>query len=193
MAERRLDTLYSYVPLSSPRTIRVLKLLPAWRITASIDIVLRETTVDNFNAAAIEYEALSYVWGERTRTHAIHCQDKIILVTQSCEQALRRLRYKLAPRILWIDAICIDQISNEEKNHQVKVMGEIYSGAARVIIWLGEGPASTLNATFLKAVRRDWRGNGDSIATMHRSRRYRLLDNALHFSLFYYFTGEWDK
>lgn len=38
---------------------------------------------------------------------------------------------------MWIDAICIDQDDIAHKGHQVSMMGEIYSHASRVIVWLG--------------------------------------------------------
>ncbi|KAB5585121.1 heterokaryon incompatibility protein-domain-containing protein [Coniochaeta sp. 2T2.1] len=38
---------------------------------------------------------------------------------------------------LWIDALCIDQSSTDEKNRQVSLMGRIYEKAHTVIIWLG--------------------------------------------------------
>lgn len=38
---------------------------------------------------------------------------------------------------LWIDALCINQNSTIERNHQVARMGEIYSHARNVIAWLG--------------------------------------------------------
>lgn len=38
---------------------------------------------------------------------------------------------------LWIDAICINQATTLEKNHQVSMMGMIYSQAECVIVWLG--------------------------------------------------------
>jgi hypothetical protein len=38
---------------------------------------------------------------------------------------------------LWIDAICIDQDNFLERGHQVKQMGEIYSAAKTVLVWLG--------------------------------------------------------
>lgn len=41
-------------------------------------------------------------------------------------------------RFLWIDAICIDQSRVEERNHQVAMMGKIYSRARRVLVWLGQ-------------------------------------------------------
>jgi hypothetical protein len=59
-------------------------------------------------------------------------------VTKNCEAALRRLRDKDGERILWIDAICIDQDNINERNHQVQLMKEVYSTAHQVIIWLGE-------------------------------------------------------
>jgi FAD/FMN-containing dehydrogenase len=50
--------------------------------------------------------------------------------------ALRDLRYHEKDRVLWIDALCIDQNNNEERGEQVQQMGSIYSKAERVIIWL---------------------------------------------------------
>lgn len=41
------------------------------------------------------------------------------------------------PRVLWVDAICINQSNPDEKNHQVRQMYRIYSSASRVLIWLG--------------------------------------------------------
>jgi hypothetical protein len=38
----------------------------------------------------------------------------------------------------WIDAICIDQTSVLERNHQVQMMREIYCNAESVYVWLGE-------------------------------------------------------
>ena len=40
---------------------------------------------------------------------------------------------------LWIDAICIDQSSLQERNHQVRMIGEVFTKADRVNAWLGYG------------------------------------------------------
>jgi hypothetical protein len=40
-------------------------------------------------------------------------------------------------RRLWIDAICINQASIEERNHQVGLMGKVYERAETVLVWLG--------------------------------------------------------
>ncbi|KAK2773589.1 heterokaryon incompatibility protein [Colletotrichum kahawae] len=59
-------------------------------------------------------------------------------VTTSCAMALRRLRLAEATRTLWVDAICIDQSSVAERNHQMTLMTRIYHAASRVIVYLGE-------------------------------------------------------
>ncbi|PVI07619.1 hypothetical protein DM02DRAFT_608709 [Periconia macrospinosa] len=46
-------------------------------------------------------------------------------------------------QLLWIDALCIDQCNLYERNHQVAIMGEIYSRAEKVIVWLGVGTEKT--------------------------------------------------
>ena len=40
--------------------------------------------------------------------------------------------------MVWIDALCIDQTSLGERSSQVGIMSQIYSGAERVIVWLGK-------------------------------------------------------
>ncbi|KAF9869712.1 hypothetical protein CkaCkLH20_12755 [Colletotrichum karsti] len=55
--------------------------------------------------------------------------------------ALLHLRHGSQSRRIWADAICIDQDGtngNAEKNHQVQMMGEIYSTAEQTIVWLGD-------------------------------------------------------
>jgi hypothetical protein len=45
------------------------------------------------------------------------------------------------PRMLWADAICIDQRNLEERKRQVGLMDYIYTRASTVLIWLGCGAA----------------------------------------------------
>ncbi|KAH9986835.1 heterokaryon incompatibility protein-domain-containing protein [Xylariaceae sp. FL0662B] len=62
---------------------------------------------------------------------------KVIFVTQNLDIALRHLRHSKTPRVIWIDALCIDQDNDVEKGSQVARMGEIFRLADRVIAWLG--------------------------------------------------------
>lgn len=61
-----------------------------------------------------------------------------MLVSKNCKAILHRLRRVAHERELWIDSICIDQASIEDRTEQVKLMPRIYAGAAEVIIWIGE-------------------------------------------------------
>jgi hypothetical protein len=51
---------------------------------------------------------------------------------------LQHLRLETEIRVLWIDAICINQHETQERNHQVSQMGIIFKQAAMVIVWLGD-------------------------------------------------------
>lgn len=43
-------------------------------------------------------------------------------------------------KVIWIDQVCINQCesSSEEKDHQVSLMGQIFSKASLVFVWLGQ-------------------------------------------------------
>ncbi|KAF2008664.1 HET-domain-containing protein, partial [Aaosphaeria arxii CBS 175.79] len=91
----------------------------------------------------IEYEALSYTWGGSEKLHMVIINDKPFQVTANLSQALQDLRNPDKDRILWIDAICIDQDNDPERGHQVQQMSLIYKRADRVIVWLGPSSSST--------------------------------------------------
>lgn len=92
--------------------------------------------------AVVEYEALSWCWGQEVKDRAIRIyeggQYYRLPVTRDLTLALKYLRHPHAERILWIDALCINQANHEERNHQVQMMARIYSGAKQACIWLGE-------------------------------------------------------
>lgn len=93
-----------------------------------------------------EYEALSYVWGqwpaddklEKLSIHIDGERVQSLKITPNLAQALRQLRDPSSHRRFWVDAVCIDQNSDQEKNNQVPLMARIYSEAKNVCIWLGE-------------------------------------------------------
>lgn len=58
--------------------------------------------------------------------------------TKNLYAALRRFRADGQGQALWIDALCINQGDTSEKADQVAMMGQIYSGAEQVFVWLGE-------------------------------------------------------
>ncbi|KAM7201213.1 hypothetical protein V8F20_004959 [Naviculisporaceae sp. PSN 640] len=84
------------------------------------------------------YEALSYTWGQPQELIEITLCGKRVAIRDNLFVALWHLRKPDEDRLLWIDAICIDQESHLEKGHQVGQMRLIYQNAQNVHIWLGK-------------------------------------------------------
>jgi hypothetical protein len=129
---------YSHTPLSLPRSIRLLVLEPAATLDAPLKCSLREEDLDT----ASLYHALSYVWGPPDAPTAELLQIRMpsgygrLTLRRNCATALRHLRLAKETRTIWVDAICIDQVSIPEKNQQIPLMQKIFKSASRVIIWM---------------------------------------------------------
>lgn len=63
------------------------------------------------------YEALSYVWGDPDITVPIQLHGSGHKVTRNLELALRYIRLGDRERVMWVDALCINQTDISEKNH----------------------------------------------------------------------------
>jgi hypothetical protein len=74
-----------------------------------------------------------------------------------------------------VDAICIDQSSDEERNQQVTMMQEIYGSAARVIVWLGESSRELHIAMFAIQLFADMLHKNDNVLPEHDGCK-RLMD-----------------
>ena len=61
------------------------------------------------------YQALSYTWGGLEKPRPISIVAQILVVTENLYAALLHLRDCSLERIIWIDAICIDQEDLEEQ------------------------------------------------------------------------------
>ncbi|KAI4188652.1 MAG: hypothetical protein LQ346_005273 [Caloplaca aetnensis] len=103
--------------------------------TSTLNCTLQAKLLDD-----VEYEAISYVWGDPKQTRQIRCNGYVIDVTVSLYGALEKLQFCMGSETptLWADAICIDQSNIAERNSQVSMMGSIYQRARSVQIWLGE-------------------------------------------------------
>jgi Heterokaryon incompatibility protein (HET) len=62
---------------------------------------------------------------------------KRLFVKPNLYKALRHLRQKKEDIAIWVDAVCINQVSEEEKKKQVPNIAKVYNNADRVCIWLG--------------------------------------------------------
>jgi hypothetical protein len=84
------------------------------------------------------YETISYCWGSPGRKTLLKLNGSMTLVPSTSEAAVRRMRFGDKPRVLWIDAICINQSSLSERSDQVALMSTIYSRASQNLVYLGE-------------------------------------------------------
>ncbi|KAH7333201.1 heterokaryon incompatibility protein-domain-containing protein [Rhexocercosporidium sp. MPI-PUGE-AT-0058] len=129
-----LPSNYTYAPLdSTTQEIRLITLHPNTSLTAPITITLSTTSLLTQPA----YEAISYVWGDPTITTPITLDGIAVPVTTNLETALRHFRLSSEERILWADALCINQLDDLEKNVQVSMMGTIYRSCSKCLAWLG--------------------------------------------------------
>lgn len=131
-AKWRKSSLSMYDLLGSSQ-FRVLILQPGKDFE---QVQCRLVTLD-FNDSP-EYEALSYAWGDPAQTHSILCNGRKVGIPENLHAALWHLRHSDKPRIVWVDALCIDQQDLDERGHQVKLMKEIYSRASKVTVWIGK-------------------------------------------------------
>lgn len=113
------------------RRIRLIQILP----DSDSSILSLQLVEKNLNESA--FEALSYVWGDQTRKEKIKCNGERAEIGANLHAALNERRRRRSVGLLWADQICINQSDIGEKNHQVRLMSDIYARADQVIIWLG--------------------------------------------------------
>ncbi|KAH8589259.1 heterokaryon incompatibility protein-domain-containing protein [Bisporella sp. PMI_857] len=124
--------------------IRLFKLFPSSshqlkaHASPTEDLIEGELVLANLSENPV-YEALSYEWGPKNgpgASFSVRINGEVRQVRENLWWALHYLREETT-RTIWIDALCINQSSIKERNHQVQFMGDIYRQAANVVIWLG--------------------------------------------------------
>jgi hypothetical protein len=130
-----------YNSLTNVDDIRLLHLEPI----SSLDRNSMKCTLQHVRLSdKPRYEALSYMWGP-IEMRPLEINGKRYDVRENLWQALFHLQKADATRVLWIDAVCINQDDIDERNYQVSQMGMIYHKAWRVLSWLGpENPSTEL-------------------------------------------------
>ncbi|KAF5976487.1 heterokaryon incompatibility protein het-6 [Fusarium coicis] len=132
---------YVYSDLPKGSCIRLLELSPGNRLEV-LSGRLFEVWWDKETCPP--YSALSYTWaddmGDTSPSNLIFLdkEQKVLRITRNCDRALRSLRHKTKPILLWVDSICINQLSPSERSHQVGLMKTIYSKATTVHSYVGE-------------------------------------------------------
>ncbi|OHE92107.1 HET domain-containing protein [Colletotrichum orchidophilum] len=148
---------YQYTPLPTPKSIRLIRLRNTADKDSPLECEFQETSLDD----PAEYTALSYTWGGESANVPLAVMNSsgggapplpppaphqpLLMVTPNCAAVLKILRDPRIRLSLWVDAVCINQSSDEEKSVQVSMMAELYQKAKYVFVWLGNewAPAST--------------------------------------------------
>ena len=105
--------------------------------------------VDESGVCSIEFDALSYTWGNQSHSlQLILADDRTVYVHDNLNAALPCLARRRGALPLWVDALCINQVDEMEKETQIGLMHKIYRYASHVVIWLG--PSSTYTEEAVK-------------------------------------------
>ena len=97
--------------------------------------------------------ALSYCWGNAGETAQILLDNEYVCIRRSLWEFLWHLRQLQGTTRAWVDFICINQRNPAERNHQVKLMRDIFSTASSVHAWLGEATTASERAVaYIKQV-----------------------------------------
>ena len=93
----------------SKNQIRLLRLLPG-NFADKLECTIQSHDIE----VPARYEALSYTWGKPAFTARLSCSGVEFPITQNLYHALRYLRHAHESRLLWVDALCINQSDLEE-------------------------------------------------------------------------------
>jgi hypothetical protein len=124
-----------YEPLAQDNSeIRLVTVLPSEDQAAPVKCCIQKAVLDSCHL----YKALSYVWGNSKDTVPLWVNGEELQITRNLESALRHIRQKTEPWLVWIDAICINQSDLSERSQQVQIMRHIFQRAYVTMVWLGE-------------------------------------------------------
>jgi hypothetical protein len=144
-----------YRPLNeSLHEIRLIK-LQSGAFSDELSCTIEYASLDESHRTP--YEGLSYCWGDLNDTKWIkvwcptegnhETPEHAVAVTSNLHDALKHIRRDDGEcRVLWIDAICINQDDLYERSQQVAMMRQIYAQAVSVNVWLGRGNTSVHNS-----------------------------------------------
>lgn len=129
---------YAHVklPMGNSTTIRLLEILP---LTPEDSTSILRCKL-HLASTSDTYTAVSYTWGQEKNQQTIELNGIQTPIRENLWEFLHQERTSQktsGARKLWIDFLCIQQNLVSEKNHQVALMGSIYSNASSVAIWLG--------------------------------------------------------
>ncbi|KAL9109906.1 MAG: hypothetical protein Q9227_005429 [Pyrenula ochraceoflavens] len=124
---------FSYESLTSSYSVRLLQLEPSDDRDAPIRCRLIQSTLSQ----KPDFEVLSYDSGGTSNDILVLLNDSDFAITANLWLALRQVRMESEIRLLWVDAICIEQSKVSEKNAQLNIVRDIFSTAQQLLAWVG--------------------------------------------------------
>jgi len=116
---------------------RLVEIQPADDDSMAVKCLIQH--LPRLSSGSVDYIALSYTWGDLALLKQVAIDTSYYLeVSANCYAALRRFRSKEKTVLVWIDAMCINQEDVEERTKQVRKMGQIYTSASQVLVYLGD-------------------------------------------------------
>jgi hypothetical protein len=160
-----------FLPLDTSKSqIRVATLHPRESADALIRVTLQAISLRE----EAPFDALSWAWGDANDVRSILLNDKIWWSPKNLAVALENLQLETTHRILWIDALCINQSRTTaglaERAHQIGLMRHVYTKADHVLVWMGIEREYTEGVlTLLSDVADAAKSSGDEPAVLPRS------------------------
>lgn len=157
------DSFQVYGPRLLSGQIRLLDILPA--DSGRHDANARSSNricckLRSVHLAQARFTAISYVWGEKENLRSVELNNVNVQVTANAFAVLEILSGgspsesyahpevtgRFANSKIWLDAICMNQSDEKEKEAQVQIMQDIYDRAENTLIWLGSPAAADRGA-----------------------------------------------
>ncbi|KAK3345014.1 heterokaryon incompatibility protein-domain-containing protein [Neurospora tetraspora] len=133
---------YQYPPLENATHFRILYIDPSEDYEKQLSGSLVHADLSDEPV----FDALSYYWGAPDLSRRILIDGCELAITVNLDLALKRMRrrqeycphLRTGPIPIWADGICVNQKNIPERNHQVRLMSQIYSNCRECLIHLGE-------------------------------------------------------
>jgi len=106
-------------------------------------------------AKAPRYDAISYTWNGQDRDQDLCLDNGRLKTTKNVIRIVHKRATFKWTNWLWIDAICINQEHLGEKLGQIRLMGDIYRSASRVLAWLDYEDVSLLDLILMSILNRN--------------------------------------
>jgi hypothetical protein len=104
---------FHYKRISLQRQIRLLRLQPC---LFSFKATLVPTSLDNPPL----FDAISYTWGDTDRNHELIIDSQLMGIPKSTADIIRQRASLWRYRMLWIDAVCIDQNDKDIRTNKLE-------------------------------------------------------------------------